>query len=181
MMGADWLQPLVELVAFLWPGRLVKQWQRGARYRFGRYIREVGPGIYWVVPWFTEVTEVDVCEAIIGTDRLDVTLSDGSLLSFTATAVVQVVDVRAALNDVEQYRETAKEALAAVLADRLAAVDAARLEHGSRKRLLTDLLRWVADELQPYGIAVRKVRFTSFILNARAHRLITEQQTKGDW
>lgn len=180
-MGAGWLQPLVELIAFIWPGRLVKQWQRGARYRFGRYRGEVGPGVYWVVPWFTEVTEVDVCEAIIGTERLDVTLSDNSLLSFSATAVVQVVDVRAALNDVEQYRETAKEALAAVLADRLAAVDAARLEHGSRKRLLTDLQRWVAEELTPYGIAVRKLRFTSFVLNAKAHRLIVDQTDKKEW
>ncbi len=177
----DFLRLLLDAIAYVWPFRIVYQYQRGCYYVVGRFWREVGPGIYPVVPWFTEVTEADITEAIIGTGRQDITLSDGSLLSFAATATVRVVDTRAALNDVDQYRETAREALASVLAERLAEVDAVRLAPEKRGRLFADLRRWVADEMRPYGIEVSKVRFTSFIVNARAHRLIVDTTSGEAW
>lgn len=177
----DFLRLLLDAIAYVWPFRIVYQYQRGCYYVLGRFWREVGPGIYPVVPWFTEVTEADVAEAIVGTGRQDITLADGTMLSFSATATCRVVSARAALNDVDQYRETAQEALASVLADRLADLDVAKLENGSRRRLLTTLRNAVGDELGPYGISVSKVRFTSFILNAKAHRLIIDQQQPVAW
>lgn len=177
----EFLRLLLDAVAYIWPLRMVKQWQRGGYYWFGRYRREVGPGVWPVVPWFGEVHEVDVCEAIVGTSRQDITMKDGTLLSFAASATVRVVNVRLALNAVDQFRETAQEAVAAVLAERLAQVDPERLEPDRRGRLFTTLRDAVADELAPYGIEVTKLRFTSFIVNARAHRLIVDQTQSVGW
>jgi regulator of protease activity HflC (stomatin/prohibitin superfamily) len=177
----DFLRLLLDAIAYIWPFRIVYQYQRGCYFVLGKFWREVGPGVYPVVPWFTEVQEADIAEAIIGTGRLDITLSDGSMLSFAARATVQVVDARAALVDVDQYRETAQEALEAVLADRLADLDAARLENGSRRRLLNTLRAAVAEELKPYGVEVKKIRFTSFVLNAKAYRFIVDQTAQVGW
>ena len=178
---SEFLRLLLDSIAYLWPFRMVKEWQRGGYYWFGRYRREVGPGVWPVVPWFSEVHEVDVCEAIVGTARQDITMKDGTMCSFTASATVRVVDVRLALNAVDQYRETAQEAVAAVLAERLAQVESERLDPERRGRLFGDLRRWVAEELAPYGIEVTKLRFTSFIVNAKAHRLIVDQGTPAPW
>lgn len=171
---ADFLRLLLDSIAYIWPLRMVKQWERAGYYVFGRWRKEVGPGVWPVVPWFCEVYEVSVAEEIVNTPKQDVTLSDGSLLVFSASATIAVVDVKAALNAVQEYDKTAAEAVEAVVAERLAEVDAARLEWSKRTRLFADLRRWVQDELTPYGVELRKLRFRSFVVNARAHRLIID-------
>lgn len=177
----DFLRIVLDSIQFLWPFRLVKQWERGGYYVCGRWWRDIGPGVYPVVPWFTEVYEVGVAEAIVGTGRQDITLSDGTTCSFSAAATVRVIDVNLALNSVDTYTETMQELLAAVLADRLADVDAARLAPEKRKRLFADLERWVAAEALPYGLEVKRVRFTSFLTNVKAHRLLIDQSTASAW
>lgn len=171
---ADFLRLLLDSIAYLWPLRVVKQWERAGYYAFGRWQREVGPGVWPVVPWFCEVYEVSVAEEIVNTPKQDVTLSDGTLLVFSASATIAVVDVKAALNAVQEYDKTAAEAVEAVLAERLAQVNAERLAWESRGRLFADLRRWVQDELTPYGVELRKLRFRSFVVRAKAHRLIVD-------
>lgn len=180
-MITDFGRFIVEILAYVWPFRMVKEWQRGGYYVLGRWRKEIGPGVWPVVPWFCEVHEVDVCEAIVGTPRQDVTMKDGTMLSFTASATVRVVDVKLALNAVDQYRETAQEAVAAVLAEKLAKVEPDRLDPEKRGRLFADLKTWVADEVAPYGVEVTKLRFTSLIVNAKAHRLIVDQSHAASW
>lgn len=178
---SEFLRVLLEFIEFLWPLRRVEQWEMGGYYIFGRWYKPVGPGIWPIIPWFFDVKTVSVAEAIVGTGRQDITLSDKSMLSFAATATVQVKDTYAALNLVDAYHETMQELLASVLAERLAEVDAARLEPEKRGRLFADLKRWVGEEASQYGIEVKKVRFTSFIINARAHRLIIDQNQIASW
>jgi regulator of protease activity HflC (stomatin/prohibitin superfamily) len=178
---SDFLRLFFDAIAYIWPFRIIKHWERGGYLVFGRWKKELGPGLYPVVPWFTEVIEHSVAEAIVGTGRQDITLSDGSTLSFSATATVGVSDIKLALTAVDSVSETTQELLASVLADKLAEVDASRLTPEKRGRLCADLKRWVATEAALYGIEVRTVRFTSFLLNTRAHRLIIDQQQVANW
>lgn len=178
---SEFLRVLLEFIEFLWPLRRVEQWELGGYYVFGRWWKKVGPGVWPIIPWFLDVKTVSVAEAIVGTGRLDITLADKSMLSFAATATVQVTDIYAALNLVDAYHETMQELLASVLAEKLASVDPTRMEPEGRGRLASDLKRWVATEAEQYGIEVKKVRFTSFIVNAKAHRLIIDQNQIASW
>lgn len=172
---------LLDCFAYIWPFRIVREWERGGFLVFGRWKKEVGPGCYFVVPFFMDVHDISIAEAICGTPRLDITLKDRSTLSFSASATVKVTDVTKAVTGVEEYKETIRELLAAVLAEKLADVDADRLAPDKRGRLLTDLRRWVQAEAEPYGVEVRNVRFTSFLQNAKAHRLIIDQTSPVEW
>lgn len=179
-MGEAFAQ-IVEFIKMLWPLRIVRQWERAGFMVCGKWKREVGPGLYCVLPWFMDVHEISVAEAICGTPRLDITLKDRSTLSFSASATVQVVDVSKAVVGVDEYKETIRELLAAVLAERLADVDAERLAPDKRGRLMSDLRKWVADAAEPYGVEVKRVVFTSFLQNAKAHRLIIDQASPAQW
>lgn len=172
---------IIDALQFAWPFRRVLQWERGGYLVCGRWWKEVGPGVYLVVPWFMDVTEISVAEAICGTARQDITLSDGSMLSFSATCTARVVDVKLAICSVDEYQTTTQELLASVLADKLAEVDAARLAHDKRGRLFADLKRWVAEEARGYGVEVSKVRFTSFVTNVKTHRLLIDQASPPVW
>ncbi len=177
----DLFRLVIDSIAYCWPFRLVRQWERAGYLVCGRWWKEVGPGVYLVIPFFMDVHVVSVAEAICGTQRLDVTLSNGSTLSFQATCTARVSDVRKAICNVDDFASTTQELLASVLADKLADVDADRLAPNKRGRLFADLKRWVAEEAATYGVDVSRVRFTSFVLTARTYRLLVDQSSAAVW
>jgi regulator of protease activity HflC (stomatin/prohibitin superfamily) len=177
----DFVKLILDSLSYLWPFRIVRAWERAGYLVCGKWWREMGPGLKVVIPFFTTVHEVSVAEAICGTNRIDVSLSDGRTLSFQASCTARVVDVKRAICSVDEYQTTTQELLAAVLADKLADVDPERLSPQKRGRLFADLRRWVAEEALAYGIEVSRVRFTSFVIAARTYRLIIDQSSAAVW
>lgn len=172
-MAGFW-EPIVELLKLLWPFHIVAEWEEGVRYRCGRYWKTVGPGCYLTIPWFWHIEDVRVVPAIIETGRCDITLVDGRVLSYNATAWATVADANKAINTVDDYKETSQEILASVLSDKLGEVDTARLAPNKRGRLFSDLRKWVAEEAAEKGIEITKVRFKSFVIPSRTIRLLVD-------
>lgn len=183
IINGDLIRTLFEWLKELAPCQQVQQWEAGVRFTNGRFKKVVGPGVYWIVPWFMYVETVNIVESILGTGRQDITLRDGTTLSFVATARVRVVDPRAAVCDVDDYRETTQELLASVLAQELADADPARFDpaRGKRDRLLNELTANVAAEAKKYGVLVEDIRFTSFVRNIRTYRLLNDTNTIANW
>lgn len=177
---SDFFRLIGEWLQFIWPLRKVNQWERGLRYHNGRFKRTLEPGIYWIVPWFHEVKAESVVRGIVQTPRLDITAQDGTMVTFQASATVRVIDLHLAVNTVDAYMETTQELLAAVLADRMAKVDASRLAPEGRGRLLTDLAKWVQSECD-FGVEVSKLRFTTFVVNPRPFRLLGDAAAAAPW
>lgn len=176
-MGELW-RGIVEFAQFLWPLAIVEQWERGGYYFFGRYIKDVGPGLWPVLPWFSKIIPVSVVPAIITTTRVDVSIRGGGTLSFIASAEVQVENVNAALNEVDSYQETLVELVTSVLADRLARLDPSRLQPENRNLLSRQLANYADSHSKRFGVRIRKIRFPSFVLNTRMYRLLGEAQTQ---
>lgn len=172
---------LVEICQFIWPFRLVHEWERAGYYVCGRYWREVGPGLKLVMPWFCDVMPVSVVPALVSTGREDVTLSDGSNCSFRAMATVQVVDVKLALNAIDNYHESTQELVGSFIAEQIALVDTARLQPEKRKAYIAKLQNDLAKEAAGFGVEVSKLRFPSFVLGIRTHRLLLDSDTLSPW
>lgn len=177
----DLIRALVEIVQFLWPLRTVHTWERAGYYVCGKWWKEVGPGLKVVVPWFTHVETVSVAQALAGTGREDITLKDGSTLSFSAMATLRVVDVYKALNEVEHYHDSTQELIGSYLADKLAEVDPDRLTPEKRARLFGDLRRGLAAEAAEFGVEITKLRFTSLVTKVRTYRLLMDQGKAAEW
>jgi hypothetical protein len=172
----DFLRVLIDSIQFIWPFRIVRQWERANYYVCGRYWREVGPGLYPVVPWFCTVHTASAVPVIVSANRQDITLRDGSLLSFSVSAWARVVSVDKAVNTVEDYEQTTREVIEAQSAATLSEVEPGRAEPERHSRLLKTLQKNIQAELEPFGIEVTLVRFSSFCLGVRAHRLLIDQQ-----
>jgi regulator of protease activity HflC (stomatin/prohibitin superfamily) len=135
-----------------------------------------------VIPWFTDIHEVSVVPAIVQTPRTDITLADGTPVSFSASAWVQVTDVNLAVNSVDNFQQSTVELITAVCAERLAQIDADRLAPEKRTRFLSDLKRWCNEEANPFGIEVQKLRFASFVMKVKTIRLLGGGETiHSDW
>jgi regulator of protease activity HflC (stomatin/prohibitin superfamily) len=61
----DFVRALIDIIQFVWPFRVVDQWEKGGYYVCGRWWKEMGPGLKVVVPWFTHVEPVSIVPALV--------------------------------------------------------------------------------------------------------------------
>lgn len=176
-----WFQPIIDIIQFIWPFRIVKQWEVAGWYVFGKFKGVTGPGLKVVCPWFIEIREETVVPAIVSTPARDITLSDDQLLHFGMSAWCKVTDYNLAINTVDQFRETVQESITAVVADKLAKMDSKKLAPDRRTDLLRSLREAVNAETSGFGVEVTKLRFTTFVLNPRAIRLIGNSADIMTW
>lgn len=177
----DLFRILIDIFQYLWPFREVEGWERGIYTVLGKPWRGVGPGRWPVVPYFMNVHAVSVVPGIVRTPLQFVTLSNGSVASFSASAVVQVEDPRTAIFAVDDYGETTQELISAVLSQELAEVDPDRFSTArKRKNLLDELGRTLDGLTLAYGIRVKALRFNNFALNLRLFRLVQDSATVQD-
>lgn len=170
----NWLQTLIQTLQYLWPFAKLSWWERGVYYIWGRKIGEVGRGVWPVIPFFTELWATVIVPDVAVTPLLTITLKDGRFLTYSATAVCQIVDVTKAFHGVNKVTESIEEMLAAITAEFLADVDPDRLDTGSRKRLVNSVVKKLNEEMAFMGVIVHSVRFSNFGIGLRAYRLLTD-------
>lgn len=169
----DFLRLVVDVAAFLWPFRIVWQWEAGAYYVCGRYVCRVPPMVWPVVPFFFDVKTVNMVPDVFSTEEQTIEMQDGGTLTFTASVRMRVTDPALALNNVVDHEENAVEDVAAVLAETLADMPPERLDPAKRRGLLRKCELEVNKLLGEYGMEVERIRFTNFLRNIRAYRLIS--------
>ncbi len=82
---------------------MVQQGFTGVITRFGKFHREVGPGIRIVIPIFDRLVLVDMRETPRTGDRQDVITRDNVAVAVNATIFNQVIDAKAALFNVSNF------------------------------------------------------------------------------
>lgn len=173
-MFNELLSLVFQSIEFLWPLHIVSPWERSVRSIVGRWTEELGPGIYLKIPWFIDFHDVTIVADPITTGRRDVTLKDGRVLVFEATAMAYVTDASKAVLAVHDHDRGTHAILAGVFAEKLSNVDPDRLLPEGRGRLNGSLKVWVDAELAEIGVATKWVRFTTFVLHPKTIRLLGE-------
>lgn len=180
-MAGEFFRLFLQFIEYLWPLRRVKRFQRALYTICGRWQWEVGPGVWPVLPWFCEVEPEPVVGGTVWTPRLDITASDGTMVTFQVSANVRIVNLSLAVNAVDAYMETTQERIASLVATKLTKIDAARLTPEKRGPLLTDLRKWVDAETQKFGVETSDVSFTTFVVNPRPFRLLGDNAQVAPW
>jgi regulator of protease activity HflC (stomatin/prohibitin superfamily) len=161
-----------ESITYLWPFKIVMAWERGAYYVCGRFWKVMQPGLKIVPPFFTELQIEGAVPTVFGTPLQTITTRDGGTLTFSAAITLELEDIGKAYNRVLNWDETALELASGILAEKLAEVDASRLDPEKRGRLIAACVTELQKELGPYGIKVVTLRFNNFVRNMRVYRLL---------
>jgi regulator of protease activity HflC (stomatin/prohibitin superfamily) len=169
---------IVEIIGFLWPLRIVWQWEQGAYYICGKYWQDVGPGLWPMIPFFMDVKTEGVLPQPFVTPLQTITTKDGGTLTFSATIKIRVLSIGKAYNTVLNWGETAEEDTAASLADELSKVESSRLEPTQRGRLIATCRNVLDKELGTYGLEIEKLRFNNFVRNMKVYRLLQDMVNK---
>lgn len=185
----DFLRIILDSFKYLWPFRIVEQFEVGVYYVLGRRIKvpawyggpDCRPGRLWVVvPFFTDLKTIAVKRTTLVTPKQTITCLDGRSLTFSASAQVEVGDANLAYNEVDQWAETTAEDIAAILSERLATAPPAELEPESRARMIGNCRRAITAQVSTYGVTLVSLRFNNFIRGARVVQLFHEQSWTKD-
>lgn len=97
------------LVLILRPaGRLFRrvtiyEYQRGLRYRDGKFVGLVGPGRYWIYRPSTVIQPVDVRETVLTVPGQEVISADGFSIKISLAARYKLADPARAVNEIENF------------------------------------------------------------------------------
>lgn len=175
----DFLRVLVEIAGYIWPFEIIQAWQIGLRYRFGRFVRVLPPGLYFRCPYFAKIIDVDVVPKPVSAPLQTVTLRDKQSCAFSPTIVIQVEDPRAAIEGVDNYGESVIEYTTGYLAEHFQNADPEAVTDSIiKRRNLVEKARQAADdECSRFGVRVLSIRFTNFALGFRSYRHLIDRAT----
>lgn len=190
MLNELW-QLVVSSIEFLWPFKIVHEWERALYIANGHVVipwrwvamdrdlrtpmesKELQPGLYFRLPFFTDVHCVAVSWNYVDSKRLDLTLKDGRTASFEAVAKVRTVDVVAAYVGYYDFDIDIVAAFRAAISETLVEAEPERFDAGKRGRLLgTSLLRATREAIGPIGHECESVQVTTFVLQPKVFRLL---------
>lgn len=157
------LDALIASIRFFQFFQVVDQWERGVVLRLGRFHREIGPGLAWIVPLF--VDRVWTITVVADPEKLEeqtLTTEDGKVVTLRAVVTFRVVDVRKALLDVTTVKRSLEDACSGEIG-RL--VSEERLENLTAKRFWTKLTKACHERGAEWGIAIERVQLSDIAVS----------------
>ena len=154
--------------------RVLREYERGVVFRFGRLVAQKGPGIVLLVPIADRMVRVTLRTITHTIQPQDVITRDNVPARVDAVAYFRVVDADASVVDIEDHlratSEIAKTTLRSVLGK--AELDTLLSE---RERLNEDLQRIIDEQTESWGIKVLTVEIKDVVIPQEMQRAMARQ------
>jgi membrane protease subunit HflK len=151
---------------------VVDAWERGIVLRFGKFHREVGPGLRWF--WPLSIEQLYTLSVVPDPEKLDaqtLTTEDNKIVTLRAVVTYQIVDVKLALLAVSTVRQSLEDACSGEIG-RL--VSETKADDLVAKRFWTRLTRACAVRAQEWGIEVIRVQLSDCAVSRNVRLWTTE-------
>lgn len=127
------------------------EFERGLRYRAGRFAGIVGPGQYWLPRWRTAVRKVDLRPSTTTIPGQEVISADGVSLRVSVAVRYAIADPAVAVNNIEDYHAAMHVAVQLALREIVGSTPIEQLlEH--RGDIGAELVKRVAPEFERFGL-----------------------------
>jgi len=166
LTGIDWYfvgAVLVGWFSSLSP-KVANQWEKGIILRFGKFHRQIGPGLYWILPLIDRA--IYWIDQRVNTTpfRAEKTLTKDTVpVDVDAVLFWLVWDAKKAALEVQQYREAIFWAAQTALRDIIGKTELAELL-ADREKLDKKLQSVIDDRTEPWGITVQSVEIRDVII-----------------
>jgi len=154
--------------------RVLREYERGVVFRFGRLVDQKGPGLVFLLPIADRMVRVTLRTITHTIPPQEVITRDNVPARVDAVAYFRVVDADASVVDIEDHlratSEIAKTTLRSVLGK--AELDTLLAE---RERLNEDLQRIIDEQTEPWGIKVLMVEIKDVVIPQDMQRAMARQ------
>jgi len=156
--------------------KIVLQYQRLVRFRFGQYIDTKDPGIRVIIPGVDRVYRVDLREAYLEIPHQTAITKDNAPISIDFIVFNKVVDPRASIVEVQNFAGAAQNIAATTL--RSVVGDMSLDDVLAKRQEMNEVLRTRLDEVtERWGVKVTNVEIREIIPPPMVQEAMTRQMS----
>jgi regulator of protease activity HflC (stomatin/prohibitin superfamily) len=166
----------VFLIVFVPAIRIVKQYERGVKLRFGRYVKTMEPGFRLMIPYVERMIKVDMRTLTwVLDERQEIITRDNVTVHVDAVVYFNVIDPVKAVLSVEDYKTATEQLALTSLRSVLGQSDLDELL--SHRDRVNERLREIIDEHteDPWGVRISLVEVKDALLPESMQRVMARQ------
>ena len=163
------------IILFLFSGiRIIFEYKRALKFRFGKYIKILEPGFRWIIPIVETIQVVDIRVITINITSQEVMTSDNVPCSIDAVVFFKIKSPEKAVLEVEEYKFAITQLAQAALRDVCGKVEldiilSKREEMGKNIKAIVEI------ETKEWGIEILDVKIKDIQLPENMRRMMANQ------
>ncbi|PIR47418.1 hypothetical protein COV06_03080 [Candidatus Uhrbacteria bacterium CG10_big_fil_rev_8_21_14_0_10_50_16] len=168
--------PVLIFVAFLLliSVRQVNQYERGVKFRLGKFISIKSPGWRLVLPIFEQMQKVDIRVKVVDVPDQEAITKDNISARINAVIYYKVKDAQKAVIEVQDFRFAVSQLAQTTMRNVVGEMELDELL--SNREAASKKIKYIVDELtDPWGIAVDNVELKDVTLPEDMKRVIGKQ------
>ncbi len=154
--------------------RIIYQYKRALKFRFGRYVSTLGPGLKWIIPLVDTIQIVDIRVITINIDSQEVMTEDNVPCSIDGVVFFRIEDPEKAVLEVEQYNFAIMQLAQAALRDVCGKVELDTIL-SKREEMGKNIKSIVEIETKEWGIIILDVKIKDIQLPENMKRMMANQ------
>lgn len=166
---------LLILILFLLAGiRVIFEYKRALKFRFGKYIHTLQPGLRWIIPFVETIQKVDIRVITIKIISQEVMTEDNVPCSIDGVVFFQITDPEKAVLEVEEYSFAITQLSQAALRDVCGKVELDTIL-SKREEMGKNIKTIVEGETKRWGIEIIDVKIKDIQLPENMRRMMANQ------
>lgn len=160
---------------FLFSGiRIIFEYKRAIKFRFGKYIKTLKPGIQWIIPIVETIQIVDIRVITFNVDSQEVMTEDNVPCSIDGVVFFKINNPEKAVLEVEQYKFAITQLAQAALRDVCGKVELDTIL-SKREEMGKNIKEIVEQETKEWGIEINDVKIKDIQLPENMRRMMANQ------
>ncbi|MDE1206737.1 slipin family protein [Tenacibaculum larymnensis] len=163
------------LAIFLLAGiRIIFEYKRAIKFRFGKYIKTLNPGFRWIIPFIETIQIVDIRVITFNIDSQEVMTEDNVPCSIDGVVFFKINDPERAVLEVEEYKFAITQLAQAALRDVCGKVELDTIL-SKREEMGKNIKEIVELETKEWGIEINDVKIKDIQLPENMRRMMANQ------
>lgn len=163
------------LVVFLFAGiRIIYEYKRALKFRFGKYIKTLKPGFRWIIPIIETIQVVDIRVITINIMSQEVMTEDNVPCSIDGVVFFKINNPEKAVLEVEEYKFAITQLAQAALRDVCGKVELDTIL-SKREEMGKNIKHIVEIETKEWGIVIIDVKIKDIQLPENMRRMMANQ------
>lgn len=165
----------VIIILFLFAGiRIIFEYKRALKFRFGKYVRTLEPGFRWIIPFIETIQIVDIRVITINIVSQEVMTADNVPCSIDGVVFFKISSPEKAVLEVEEYKFAITQLAQAALRDVCGKVELDTIL-SKREEMGKNIKAIVEVETHDWGIVIIDVKIKDIQLPENMRRMMANQ------
>lgn len=169
----------------------VFEYEKGLKYRKGKFKELVGPGQYWYIPYFVIIQKIDTRPRFVSIAGQEVLSSDGVTLKVSIAANFEISDPDIAINKIQSFQDALYIELQLALREIIGAADIDTIL-SNRDEMSTKLKEMTEQKIKKLGLKLISVSLKDImfpgklkemfaqVINAKKEGLAALEKARGE-